>query len=104
MIGALWAFYKSQGNVIAAAHFKKIMIQANLFCFIVSIAMPIDNLAHLGGMFSGIGLGFLLYRYASFKKLIFAETLFLLAITATWVWGMTAMYYNLTHMKALSGM
>lgn len=104
MIGALWAFYKSQGNVVAAAHFKKIMIQANLFCFIVSIAMPIDNLAHLGGMFSGIGLGFLLYRYASFKKLIFAETLFLLAVAATWIWGMTTVYYNLTHMRALAGL
>jgi len=99
LIGVMYAYFKSDGNFMAAARFKKIMINANVLCFIISIFMPIDNLAHLGGMFTGIGIGFVMYRFAASQWLIQVERATLLLCGATWIWGLIKIYDNLTHLK-----
>ena len=103
LIGVMYAFFKCEGNFANAERFKKIMINANLFCIVITLIMPIDNLAHLGGMFSGIGLGFLMYRYASSKLLIMAEHVTLILISGIWIWGLFSIFQNLSHMKELAG-
>lgn len=99
LLGAMYGFFRSSGNFSAAQQFKKFMINANVFCFVISIFMPIDNMAHLGGMFTGIGLGLLMYRLASSKLMIQLEYLALLACSALWFWGIYQMAINLTHME-----
>lgn len=88
-IGALWIYYKKAGNLIIAEKLFKYMLYGNLVMILVTfLGFPIDNLCHLGGMFSGIGLGWLMRQYASSPAVVIAERVLLAGCISLWGWGL----------------
>ena len=57
-IGAGYIWLRSNGNYYMAERFKKFMIWGNIIFIGLTITgiFPIDNFAHLGGMFTGMGV------------------------------------------------
>ncbi len=58
-LGANYIYMRSQGQFSIAHKLKQYMIWGNLIFIALTVTnlFPIDNLAHLGGMFTGLGLG-----------------------------------------------
>jgi len=58
-LGAGYILLSRHGHHALARRFKGYMIWGNLFFIVLSFlgVFPVDNLAHLGGMFAGLGLG-----------------------------------------------
>jgi membrane associated rhomboid family serine protease len=60
-LGANYVYLRRNGYYSAAQRFKMYMIWGNVILIVVTMLglMRIDNLAHIGGMTAGLGLGFL---------------------------------------------
>lgn len=87
-LGALYAYYRGTGDLGAAEKFKSYMIWGNVFCVVVTLlGMPIDNFAHLAGMFTGWGWGILMFRNASTKAMLWTERTLLILFAGTWLYG-----------------
>lgn len=69
LLGMNWAFFKKQGIRAAEEQYRYMMIWFNvLFILLSSFGIfRVDNLAHLGGMFAGMGLGYL-YQHPWFRR------------------------------------
>lgn len=102
LVGAMYAFFKCRGNFMEAERFKKFMIYFNVICIILSVfdIFSVDNLAHLGGMFSGIGLGFLFYKLASSQWLKWIEIAVLIAVVGLWFSGLIDIYHYLNNFES----
>lgn len=68
-LGANYMFFRQEGHFSFADRFKKYMIWGNVICIALTFLgiMRIDNLAHLGGMFAGMGVAWL-FRFKAFAR------------------------------------
>lgn len=57
-LGAGYWLHRTRGSYAVAKRLRAYMIWGNVICIALTITgiFPIDNLAHLGGMFTGLGL------------------------------------------------
>jgi len=89
-VGLMYVYFLKTGQVSMAERFKKFMIWFNLICIALTMLriFPVDNAAHLGGMFTGMGLGYYYHSRAAGKVPPIVEKLVVLGCLAMWFWGL----------------
>ncbi|PIE89315.1 MAG: hypothetical protein CR997_11895 [Acidobacteria bacterium] len=101
LAGALYSYYRATGDVLLADKYKKFLVFINILFIVVSmIGVPIANSAHLGGMFTGMALGYLMHIKSSWKLLQVFEQVALIALAVLWFYGLYRVALNLSDLDA----
>jgi len=89
-LGASYVWCKSNGNSFLADRLRKYMIWGNVICILLTMGgiFNVDNLAHLGGMFTGMGLAYFFESSSSARVSPKQERLILAAVVLFWLYGL----------------
>ncbi len=89
-LGASYVWCKANGNSFMADRLRNYMIWGNVICILLTWAgmLPVDNWAHLGGMFAGMGLGYYFESPASARINPKQERWILTGVVLFWVYGL----------------